>query len=351
MYSLSHFYRSSFVGFSCLFAEFKLVFIDDHLFVTFLCCVMKKKKLIIGFTLITVLVLTSMQFLRPEIQVKPVTGDFTAPAEVKAIIKRACYDCHSNETNLRWFDRVPPVSWRVAAHVKAGRAGLNFSEWDQLAPGDQKAKLWEAVNQIAAGAMPLKDYEFAHSESKISAQDLSVLKNYMTGMIKDKPGDTAVAHDALKQRAALQHKASAGKLPVSLNGITYIPDYKNWQAISTTERMDNGTMRVILGNDIAVKAVQSGHVNPWPDGTILAKVAWDQQQDNEDNVTTGAFKQVEYMIKDRQRFKSTHGWGFARFKTPKMVPYGKTAMFTTECINCHKPQENQDLVFTSPLNN
>lgn len=312
---------------------------------------MKKKRTFVIILLSAAVILTGMQFIRPEIPVKPVTGDLEVPAGVKAIFKRACYDCHSNETNLRWFDQVSPVNWRVAGHVKAGRAGLNFSEWDKLAPADRKAKLWEAVNQIAAGAMPLKDYEFVHSESKVSARDLAVLKNYMAGMVKDQPADTTLTNALQKQRAAMHPKAKTNKLPVALNGITYIPDYKNWRAISTTERMDNGTMRVIFGNDVAVKAVHSGQVNPWPDGTIFAKVAWDQLEDKDGNVTTGAFKQVEYMIKDHERFKSTRGWGFARFKTPKMVPYGKTALFTNECMNCHKPQADQDFVFTLPLKN
>lgn len=312
---------------------------------------MKKKNILLTLLTLGITIAIGIQFIRPEIPAKPVTGDFEAPAAVKTILKRAFYDCHSNETNLRWFDQVSPVYWRVAAHIKAGRAGLNFSEWDKLAPADRKARLWEAVNQIAAGAMPLKDYEFVHGESKVSAQDLAVLKNYLSGMIKDKPGDTAIINAAKKQKAALHTQAAANHLPVSLNGITYIPDYKNWQAISTTERMDNGTMRVIFGNDVAVKAVHSGQVNPWPDGAIFAKVAWDQLEDKDGKVSTGAFKQIEYMIKDSQRFKTTHGWGFARFKTPKMVPYGKTVMFTNECMNCHQPQAEQDFVFTSPLKN
>jgi hypothetical protein len=312
---------------------------------------MRRKKLLITTMLCAVVVLAGLQFIRPEIPEQPVTGDLEAPADVKAIFKRACYDCHSNETNLRWFDQVSPVYWRVAGHVKAGREGLNFSEWDKLSPGDRKAKLWEAVNQMVAGAMPLKDYQLVHNESRISAQDLAILRNYMAGMIKDMPSDTATFNAAEKQKAAWHAQNTDTSRPVTLNGIAYIPDYKNWQAISTTERMDNGTMRVIFGNNVAVKAVQEGHVNPWPDGTIFAKVAWDQLEDSEGNVSTGAFKQIEYMIKDHDRFKSTNGWGFARFKTPKMVPYGKTVLFANECMNCHKPQANQDFVFTSPLKN
>jgi hypothetical protein len=237
----------------------------------------------------------------------------------------------------------------VAQHVKEGREGLNFSAWDNLAPADQKGKLWEAVNQITAGAMPIKSYEMVHQSAKISASDLVVLKKYLTGMVHSKPGDTTKINALQKQQAQMQASNVPTKLPQALNGITYIPDYKNWQPISTTERFDNGTMRVIFGNDVAVKAIKENHINPWPNGTIFAKVAWDQLEDKDGNVTTGAFKQVEYMIKDDKKYAATKNWGWARFKTPKMVPYGKTAMFATECVGCHKPLKDEDYVFTMPI--
>jgi hypothetical protein len=66
-------------------------------------------------------------------------------------------------------------------------------------------------------------------------------------------------------------------------------------------------------------------------------------------VRPGAFKQVEYMLKDDQKYAATKGWGWARFKTDKLVPYGKDALFTTECIRCHQPMKNNDFVFTKPL--
>src|SRR5437588_5618387 len=111
---------------------------------------MKIRKSFVIMAAGVLVIFIGLQFVRPQIIHPPVTDDLQAPADVKAILKRACYDCHSNETHLRWYDRVSPVYWRVAAHIKAGREGLNFSEWNKLAPADQKAKLWESVNQIAA---------------------------------------------------------------------------------------------------------------------------------------------------------------------------------------------------------
>jgi len=314
----------------------------------------KTKSLIVYLQVILavfVIIFSLLQIKRNHITHPPVTGDLQAPAEVKVIIRRACYDCHSNETNLRWYDKIAPVSWLVASHIKDGRKVLNFSEWDKLAPPDRSAKLWECLNQINADAMPIKSYTMVHTSAKVSADDLAVLKAYLMGMTGNKPLDTAKISARDKQYGLLKKSSvTQAALPKALNGIEFIPDYKNWLPISTTERLDNGTMRVIFGNNIAITAIKKHQINPWPNGTIFAKVAWDQVADNDGNVTTGAFKQIEYMIKDDAKFASTHGWGFARFKTPKLVPYGKTVLFTNECVNCHKPMSDNDFVFTQPLN-
>jgi hypothetical protein len=307
---------------------------------------------------ITILTLSSLlvlflvlQFIRPGILNSPVTADFQAPPKVKTIVKRACYDCHSNETSLSWYDQVVPVYWQVTADVKKGQECLNFSNWQKMAPADRKGKLWEAVNQIAAGAMPLKSYTVAHQNAKISADDMSLLKAYVNSMAAvGLPDDTAKINAADRQYSQWQKEQFVtNQLPIAPNGIRYIPDYKNWQAISTSARFDNGTMRVIFGNHIAAAAMRKHHIRPWPDGTIFAKAAWDEVEDKDGNIKTGAFKQIEFMIKDKEKYAATEGWGYARFKTPKIIPYGKNTLFTTECVNCHRPQKNEDFVFTQPI--
>ena len=50
--------------------------------------------------------------------------------ETRAIVKRACFDCHSNETVWPWYSNVAPVSWLIYRDVAEGRQHLNFSEWD-----------------------------------------------------------------------------------------------------------------------------------------------------------------------------------------------------------------------------
>jgi hypothetical protein len=308
----------------------------------------KKRWLIITLASLLFIVI---QTFRPKLDNPPVTEDIKTPDNVKQILKRACYDCHSNETELRWFDKIQPAYSLVATHIRDGRAGLNFSTWDSLAPGDRKGKLFESLNQVLADAMPLNSYTFIHRSAKLSPDDIAVLKNYVASLVVSKPADTGKINAADKQYARWKNGMVVKKdLPIALNGISYMPDYKNWAAISTTERFDNGTMRVIYGNDVAVKAIKENRINPWPNGTILAKVAWDQLEDKNGNVQTGEFKQIEYMIKDSKKYADTKGWGFARFKTTEFLPYGKNISFATECVNCHRPMENNDFVFTVPVN-
>lgn len=310
----------------------------------------RKRRTYLLTGIIFIIFMAAMQFFRPEIKNMPVTGDIKAPAKVKAILVKSCYDCHSNNTKLSWADQIVPIYWQVSRHVSSGRVHLNFSEWDKLTPAEQKGKLWESVNHVALGAMPRKDYTFFHPSAKVTPAELTVLKKYLLTLVDHKPADTSKTNAAQSQFVEWQHQSeNQTALPVALNGIRYDPDYKNWQPLSTSERFENGTMRVILGNDIAIRAVNANKIRPWPDGARIAKALWTQITDENGNTRTGAFVQLDLMIKNSQKYASTGGWGFARFKTAKMLPYGKTSQFASECINCHRPMKSEDFVFTIPL--
>jgi len=49
------------------------------------------------------------------------------------------------------------------------------------------------------------------------------------------------------------------------------PEYKTWKQIGSTERIENHTMRIVLGNDVAVKEIAGEHINPWPDGAMIGE--------------------------------------------------------------------------------
>src|ERR1700729_1819390 len=88
----------------------------------------------VGFTALVILLVLgiAIQFIRPGLDNPPVTAEISAPPEVKAILQRACYNCHSNQTQLAWFDEPAPAYWLVARDVKKARRVLNFSTFDSL---------------------------------------------------------------------------------------------------------------------------------------------------------------------------------------------------------------------------
>ena len=271
--------------------------------------------------------------------------EIQAPDDVKAILSHSCFACHSNENHLSWFDKITPANFLVASHIEKGKAALNFSEWNKLTPPQQKAQLFYSLNKILEKEMPLASYVMLHPEAKLTKENVAVLKRYVAGLAPRKTTPDEEVKN--RQQAESEKRPHVQSAP---NGIQYIDAYESWKAISTTDRFDNGTMRVIFANDIAAKAIEDQHINPWPDGSVFAKVAWTERTDSLGNITPGEFHQVEFMIKDQKKYLKTKGWGWARWRSTELKPYGKDARFVNECIQCHSPLKDNDYVFTFPLN-
>src|ERR1700675_3300924 len=113
---------------------------------------MKRWLVRIGIVLIVVLIV--IQFIPIERTNPPVESDVPAPAELKAVLRRSCYDCHSNETRWPWYARVAPVSFLIASDVKEGRRQVNFSVWNQYSGNRKARKLKEIVEQVEGSKMP-----------------------------------------------------------------------------------------------------------------------------------------------------------------------------------------------------
>jgi hypothetical protein len=143
---------------------------------------------------------------------------------------------------------------------------------------------------------------------------------------------------------------AAADRPVAPNGIACFPEYMTWKLIAPSYREDKGHIRIITCNGIAFAALQAGK-KPLPDGSVLAKVAWKAEKHPFFPVATvpGDFAQVEFMVKDSRKYKTTGGWGFARFVGNNLKPYGKDAGFVSECFGCHISVANNDYLFTKPV--
>ena len=149
--------------------------------------------------------------------------------------------------------------------------------------------------------------------------------------------------------AALAASPKTEVLPAP-NGIRMPEGYKDWRVIAPSHRTDNNTLRVILGNDLAIQAARSGQTDPWPEGAILAKLVWkDATHEKWPTATVpDKFVHAEFMIKDAKKYAATGGWGFARWLGMEQQVYGKDADFVQECYGCHIPVQKNDYVFTRP---
>jgi mono/diheme cytochrome c family protein len=290
-----------------------------------------------------------MQLVRPSIPARPATAEVQAPPEVRRILEKDCYNCHSDQRRLSWFDQVAPGYWLVRHDIVTAREHLNFSMLGSKPAAAQKATLYEAVNMIQLGTMPLPAFVKLHSEAKVTAEDLATLKAYLSPWTPALTFSISVPQSNDAKTSGVPAPVSLASVQQEFNGFALDPDFENWTLISTTDRGDNNTFRFILGNDIAIKAAESGDIPPWPDGTRFAKIAWQQQLGLDGLVHTGKFVQVELMLKDAHRYKSTEGWGWGRWRGLDLKPYGEDARFVNECTGCHQPMRGNDYVYTLPI--
>lgn len=141
------------------------------------------------------------------------------------------------------------------------------------------------------------------------------------------------------------------------NGISFseVKGYENLKFVAPSYRTDKNEIRVILANDTMINAYKSGipgNGKTFPDGSVIVKIGYSAMKDPnmEDALVPDKLKRVEFIIKNRKRFPSTSGWGYARFlydsATGKWSPYGKDASFAQECYSCHAGVDKQDYIFT-----
>ena len=127
----------------------------------------------VGFILLVAPI--GIQFLPIERTNPTVESDVPAPDELKAVLRRSCYDCHANEARWPWYARVAPVSWLIANDVKEGRREVNFSVWNQFTGSRRARKFKEIVEQVEQNKMPQWYYLLVHPDAKLSAGDKEMI--------------------------------------------------------------------------------------------------------------------------------------------------------------------------------
>lgn len=298
-----------------------------------------------------VLVFVLLQCIRPSIPSRPATAEIEVPGQIRQILEKDCYSCHSDQRRLAWFDEIQPGYWLVRKDILRARRHLNFSTVGSKPVAAQKAALYEAVNMIQLGAMPLPRFVALHPDAKVSSEDLAALKAYLAPWAVLPTPSAAAGGSALPNLSAGAPPTRLEDVSPEWNGVAFDPSFEGWRPLSFTDRGDNNTFRFILGNDVAIQAAESGHISPWPDGTRFAKIAWQQQPGEDGMVYPGRFVQVELMIRDSKKYAATEGWGWGRWRGLDLKPYGSNGRFVNECTGCHQPLKGNDYVYTPPMTN
>ena len=114
----------------------------------------------------------------------PVTAPVQAPPEVQAVLRRACFDCHSHETVWPLQAYVAPFSWLVSHDVAEGREELNFSAWDQV---DRRKISKKLPKEVGEGEMPPWFYVLAHPSARLSDAERKLLTDWARGLAEVAP--------------------------------------------------------------------------------------------------------------------------------------------------------------------
>jgi hypothetical protein len=110
-------------------------------------------------------------------------GTLAAPPEIEATLRRACYDCHSNESRWRWYSRVAPISWLIVRDVNLGRREINFSEWASYYPATRRRKLQWMGRALREEKMPPGSYRLTHPRSRLTSTDKAVLEEWIASTL------------------------------------------------------------------------------------------------------------------------------------------------------------------------
>ena len=130
------------------------------------------------FLLILAAVILLAQIFRIDKNNPPVQSDISTDLEAHALLRRACYNCHSNETVWPWYSNVAPVSWLLASDVKEGRSHVNFSEWGTYSSAVQSHKLAAIAEEVLNAEMPPWYYTLVHAKARLNQAEQRSVENW-----------------------------------------------------------------------------------------------------------------------------------------------------------------------------
>ncbi len=122
----------------------------------------------------------------------PSLGTLSPSPQIEARLRRACYDCHSNETRWPWYSRVAPVSWFIVRDVTLGRKEVNFSEWGSYYPVTRRRKLEWMGRSLREEKMPPWSYRLMHPGARLTEADVAALRGWIESALTTPSAQTPI---------------------------------------------------------------------------------------------------------------------------------------------------------------
>lgn len=161
-------------------------------------------KIIKTIAVILAILFIAAQLIRPDRTNPPVDPQLDihtvaqVPADVSAILKRSCFDCHSNQTVWPWYTNITPINWWIVdTHVEHGREHHNFNEWGKMNEKDRDHMFDEICEEVEKDAMPLPSYLILHGDARLSESQKRTLCDW-----------TRAERERIKQQAMPQTPAA-----------------------------------------------------------------------------------------------------------------------------------------------
>ena len=128
-------------------------------------------KIVRTLLVIALIALVIIQFIPTEKNIQDDYASIVAfenetkmPEDVKAVMRKDCYDCHSNNTVYPWYDNIAPANFYLEEHIEEGKEHFNASAWESYSLKKKDHKLEELIEEVEEGEMPLDSYTWLHGD-------------------------------------------------------------------------------------------------------------------------------------------------------------------------------------------
>ncbi|MCZ2222085.1 MAG: heme-binding domain-containing protein [Chitinophagales bacterium] len=127
---------------------------------------------------------------------------YQIPDSVETLLNKACYDCHSNNTDYPWFYNIQPIGWYIQNKIDKGKHKLNFSEFGNLTKKEAVDELDNIKEMIDKNTMPLHSYRWINKDADLTIEQRHVISQWTTDFSKQISNDSTAT---LNKDSSLQN--------------------------------------------------------------------------------------------------------------------------------------------------